>query len=206
MSKIRRLLNPNTRQFWDKKYGQYIEEQHIRTDGKHLLKFMPLFIRANSLLDFGSGLGGNAQYLAGHLENTRFILVDHSQTSQEFVENELLGTRDEKANIFAYHLDLEGIPEGSVDLVMTTQVLEHISEYGEIMDRLWAKLSKGGILLVSVPVKGFRDRNRQHVNKFTVGSMFRIMSAYGEIVHISPRTYSKRSGRLSTAYFYVEKS
>jgi len=61
-------------------------------------------------------------------------------------------------------------------------------------------------MLISVPVKGIRDRNRQHVNKFTVKSMFKILTAYGEIVHIAPRTYSKRSGILSTAYFYVEKA
>jgi 2-polyprenyl-3-methyl-5-hydroxy-6-metoxy-1,4-benzoquinol methylase len=89
---------------------------------------------------------------------------------------------------------------------MSIQVVEHITEYMKVMDSLWARVRPGGTLLISVPVKGIRDRNRQHVNKFTVSSMFRILSGYGEIVHISPRTYSVRSGRLSTAYFYVEKS
>jgi cyclopropane fatty-acyl-phospholipid synthase-like methyltransferase len=166
---------------------------------------MPLFSRSNSILDFGSGLGGNVKYLAGHLKNTRFLLVDHSKRSQEYVEKEVLGNKDDRGNTFEYLLEVDEIPEGSVAMVMAIQVIEHLSQYKQIMDTLWSKLSSGGILLISVPVRGRMDRNRQHVNKFTVGSMFRILSAYGEIVHIAPRTYSKRSGHLGTAYFYVEK-
>lgn len=205
MKNIRKWYNPNTSKFWDKKYDSHIQEKYIRTDGDHLLKFLSLFSRSGSILDFGSGLGGNVSYLAGHLKNTRFLLVDHSKTSQEFVEGELLGNNDERGNTFEYLLALHGIPESSVDMVLTIQVLEHLTQYKQIMDSLWSKLSAGGILLLSVPVLGIRDRNRQHLNKFTVSSMLRILSAYEEFVHIAPRTYSKRSGRLCTAYFYVEK-
>jgi 2-polyprenyl-3-methyl-5-hydroxy-6-metoxy-1,4-benzoquinol methylase len=206
MSKFKSLLNPNTKQYWEKKYGEFIMKEQIRSDGKHLLKFMFLFQRAGSILDFGSGLGGNVQYLSGHLQNTRFILSDQSETSLDFSRNKLLGEADNKGNTFEYHLDLNEVPDQSIDLVMSIEVLEHITEYKDILDRLWGKLNPGGSLLISVPVLGIRDRTRVHVNKFTVKSMFQILSRYREIVHISPRTYSKRSGRLSTAYFYIEKA
>lgn len=206
MKRIKKLLNPNTVKYWDKTYGKYIEENHIRSDGKHLLKLMPLFQKADSILDFGSGLGGNVQYLSTHLEKTRFTLVDHSKSSLDFVRNKMLGSVDERENTFEYHLGLDVVTEGSMDLVMSIEVLEHITEYADIMRQLWNKLKPGGTLLISVPVKGIRDRTRVHVNKFTVTGMFKILSNYGEIIHISPRTYSKKSGRLSTAYFYVEKA
>lgn len=206
MRKIKSLLNPNTKQFWEKKYSKYIEDKYIRSDGKHLLKFMHLFKKAGSVLDFGSGLGGNAHYLSTRLENTRFILLDQSETSQEFVHDKLLGNSDDRGNSFEYLLVLKDIPDQSIDLAMSLEVIEHITEYQDIMDQLWSKLKPGGTLLISVPVLGIRDRTRVHVNKFTMKSMFLILSQYGEIVHISPRTYSKRSGHLSTAYFYVEKS
>jgi len=205
LSKISKLLNPNTKQFWENIYNEHIDQKKIRSDGDHLLKFIPIFEKAESVLDFGGGLGGNMKYLSGKLKNTRFILVDHSEVSLEFARTQLLGEKDEQGNSFEYHTNLDKISDNSIQMVMSIEVLEHITEYKMYMDQLWAKTAPGGTMLISVPVKGIRDRNRQHVNKFTVKRMFKILTAYGEIIHIAPRTYSVRSGILSTAYFYVEK-
>ena len=98
MKRIRSRLNPNTKKRWEKKYSKYINDNYIRSDSKHLLKFMHLFEGADSILDFGSGLGGNVQYLASQLMNTRFVLIDHSETSLEYVRNKMLGTEDEKGS------------------------------------------------------------------------------------------------------------
>ena len=146
-------MNPNTKKRWEKKYGRYIDEKYIRSDGKHLLKFMHLFRKADSVLDFGSGLGGNVQYLAAQLKNTRFVLIDYSETSQDFVRNKMLGNEDEKGNTFEYYLDLKEVPDQSINLALTIEVLEHITEYREILDLLWGKLKSGGTLLISVPVQ-----------------------------------------------------
>lgn len=205
MRSIKNFRNPNTKEFWEKKYGKYIEEKYIRSDGKHLLKFKHLFEKARSILDFGSGLGGNVQYLSTRLEETRFTLVDHSETSQKFVLEKLLGRADDHGNSFDYQLNLTSVADNSMDLVMSIEVLEHITAYKDILNQLWRKVKPGGTLFISVPVLGIRDRTRVHVNKFTVKSMFKMLSLFAEIVHISPRTYSKKSGRLSTAYFYIEK-
>lgn len=206
MSKLAQRLNPNTKQFWENIYKEHIDQKKIRSDGDHLLKFLPMFEKADSVLDFGGGLGGNLKYLSERLHKTRFILVDHSEVSLEFARKELLGEKDERENSFEYLTGVEQIPDNTIQMVLSFQVLEHITEYQKYLDQLWSKTAPGGTMLISVPVKGIRDRNRQHVNKFTVKSMFKILTAYGEIVHIAPRTYSKRSGILSTAYFYVEKA
>ena len=206
MSKIAKLLNPNTKQYWENIYKKDTDQKKIRSDGDHLLKFMPLFEKADAVPDFGGGLGGNLKYISGLTQNTRFILVDHSEVSLDFVKNEILGEKDERGNSFEYHTSLEKIPDNSIPMLISIQVLEHITEYKKFMDQLWAKTAPGGVMMISVPVKGIRDRHPQHVNKFTVKSMFKLMSAYGEIVHIAPRTYSRRSGILATAYFYVEKA
>jgi cyclopropane fatty-acyl-phospholipid synthase-like methyltransferase len=197
--------NPNTKQLWEDIYTGHIDQKKIRSDGDHLQKFIPLFDKADEVLDFGGGMGGNLKYLSERTNNTRYILVDHSEVSLDFVKNQLLGEKDERHNSFEYHPSLEKIPDGSISLVMSIQVLEHITEYKQFMDQLWAKTKPGGIMMISVPVRGMRDRNRQHVNKFTVNSMFRILNTYAEIVHIAPRSFSKRTGKPTTAYFYVEK-
>jgi len=206
VSKLAQRLNPNTKQFWENIYKEHIDQKKIRSDGDHLLKFLPMFEKADSVLDFGGGLGGNLKYLSERPHKTRFILVDHSEVSLEFARKELLGEKDERENSFEYLTGVEQIPDNTIQMVLSFQVLEHITEYQKYLDQLWSKTAPGGTMLISVPVKGIRDRNRQHVNKFTVKSMFKILTAYGEIVHIAPRTYSKRSGILSTAYFYVEKA
>jgi len=197
--------NPNTPEFWDKEYREQILQNHIRFDPELLEKFGPLFRRADSLLDFGGGLGGNLKFLSEHLQNKRFILIDYSQSSLDFVRGQLLGERDGRGNRFEYYQHLDPVHDNSIHGVMSFQVLEHISDYRKYMDMLWKKTRPGGFMLISVPVKGLRDRQRQHVNKFTVSSMFKVLSHYSEMVHITPRSYSKRAGRLSTAYFYIEK-
>lgn len=198
--------NPNTTQLWDKIYQERIREMKIISDTKLPAKFAFLFDRAGSILDFGGGMGGNLKLLSEHFHNKRFILIDYSQASLDFARDTLLGEKDAGGNRFEYFLNMDQIPDLSMDLVMSFQTLEHINDYRKYMDLLWAKTRPGGCMLISVPVKGIRDRQRQHVNKFTVSSMFKILTHYGDFVHISPRSYSKRAGRLSTAYFYVEKN
>ncbi len=203
--RIRSLINPNTESYWDNAYNKQIDKKQLRVDEKGLQKIMHLFNEAGSILDFGSGLGGNIHYLSKQLKNTRFYLVDHSAISLDFAKNELLGEKDDNGNHFSYLPDLISMENDSLDLVMSSQVLEHITDYKFYMDRLWELVIPGGVFLISVPVLGIRDRHREHVNKFTLGSMFKLLVNYNELVHVFPRSYTKRSGRLSTAYFYVFK-
>jgi ubiquinone/menaquinone biosynthesis C-methylase UbiE len=205
MARLTKRRNPNTIQLWDKIYEERIETNTILSDAKLVEKFGFLFDRADSILDFGGGMGGNLKLLSEHLQNKHFILIDYSQASLDFARNTLLGEKDERGNRFEYDTSMDHIPDNSIHLVMSFQTLEHISEYRKYMDILWKKTRPAGTLLISVPVKGIRDRQSQHVNKFTVSSMFKILIGYGEFVTVSPRSYSKRSGRLSTAYFYIEK-
>jgi len=205
MARLSLKRNPNTIQLWEKIYQERVETNTILSDAKLPQKFGFLFERAASILDFGGGMGGNLKLLADHFQNKRFILIDYSQTSLDFARTTLLGEKDKRGNRFEYYKTMDQIPDNSIQVVMSFQTLEHISEYREYLDTLWKKTRPGGTLFISVPVKGIRNRQSQHVNKFTVSSMFKILTQYGEFVHISPRSYSKRAGRLSTAYFYVDK-
>jgi 2-polyprenyl-3-methyl-5-hydroxy-6-metoxy-1,4-benzoquinol methylase len=42
-------------------------------------------------------------------------------------------------------------------MVISIEVLEHITHYKEVLDTLWSRLRDGGVLLLSVPVKGIRN-------------------------------------------------
>ncbi len=205
LKKLLAKLNINKKDYWEERYSEMIDESRIRSDSFHLDKFMPYFNRSKRILDFGAGLGGNIQYLSGKLDHKEFILLDQSEVSLNFAKEKLLGASDSNSNQFSYYQNLQSIDNGSIDMIMSIEVLEHITYYEEVMDEIWAKIKPEGVFLLSVPVKGIRDRHREHVNKFTVSGMFKILTKYSESVLISPRDYSKRSGRLSTAYFLVEK-
>lgn len=205
MSLFKSKKNPNTKEFWENRYEDLIEIDKIPADGLNLNKFTGLFEQAETIVDFGAGLGGNVKHIASLVKNTRITLVDHSETSLKFAREKLLGSSDDKGNSFDYQLSMDSFADESLDMILSFQVFEHLSDYKEIMDLLWEKIKPEGILLISVPVRGIRDTNREHVNKFTVKSMFSILRTYSEIVHIASRTLSKRTGRPTTAYFYVRK-
>ncbi len=94
---------------------------------------------------------------------------------------------------------------GDYQVVMSFQVLEHLRAVDEVLPALWAKVAPGGILLISVPVKGKHDHNREHINKFTVDSMLERLWQFSPSVTVASRTYSRKHGKLATAFFHLTK-
>ena len=201
MPSLSRHFDPNSTEHWDRVYARERSEGRLRQD-TGLLTYLGLFAGRARILDFGSGPGGNVVVLGPHLPKCTFTLVDQSETALNEARERLDGRVDHD---FVFARNLEGVPPGSQDLILAIEVLEHLRAYRSVLHRLWEDLAPGGLLLLSVPVKGWRDRQREHVNKFTIAKMFRILSAYTDWVHISPRSHSRRSGILSTAYFYIMK-
>lgn len=202
--RIKRRLAGNSQPYWDRLYKEELLGGKIRQDTT-LPKVLPLLQEHENILDFGSGPGGNIKLLASLLEGKTFHLVDHSEVALDFARDCYIGEKDERGNFFRYHLSLDNLQKDFFDAIISIQVLEHLKGFETIIAKLWNLIKPGGILIISVPVKGWRDRNPEHINKFTVGSMFNTLSAYTEWVTISPRTYSSRRGTLNTAFFVASK-
>ena len=206
LRRITNYLNPNTSEYWDNIYLSEIGNSRVRQD-QTILKLLPILYERKNIFDFGCGVGGNVKLLSEYLHNKNFYLLDHSVKAIEFAKNIYLKTQDDKGNYYYYYTKFEELPDNvRVDAILSIEVLEHIGKYSEIVDELWNLLEDDGILIFSVPVKGWRDRHQEHINKFTIKSMFEFLTKYSDWVHISPRTYSRRSGILATAFFYVIKS
>ncbi len=198
------LKNPNTLDYWDSLYAKEIAEGKIRQDDS-LEKIVPILSAKNSILDFGSGPGGNVKVLASILSGKTFYLIDLSHKALQYAKNEFLGVKDDNGNEFYYYTDSSKLP-CKVDAIVSLQVFEHLTDYKSTFESLWGLLNEYGVIILSVPVKGWRDSNKEHVNKFTVKTMIDFLWKYSEWITISPRTFSNRSGRLNTAYFYIEKN
>ena len=203
--KIMNYLNPNSKIYWDNLYTSELNHGKIRQD-RTILKLLSILGGKKNILDFGSGPGGNVKLLSQHLKNTNFTLLDHSTQVIDYAKHHYLLECDENKNTFNYFTDLSQLPKQNFDAILSIEVFEHLKNYSEILEKLWELLNENGILIISVPVKGIRDRQREHINKFTINSMFKILSKYSNWVSISPRTYSGKSGILSTAFFYIIKN
>ena len=199
---LRRLFNRNTAAYWNEVYRFGIGEAGTENAGRHMERMARLLEDRERILDFGGGAGVAIAALARTLSGRRFCLVDHSEEAIRLA-TERLGASDTRGNTFEYAGRLDDT-RAEFDAILCLEVLEHLSHYREILDQLWRRLRPGGLLLLSVPVKGWRDGHREHVNKFTVDSMFRILLNYSDWVQISPRSFS-RKGALSTAFFAVRK-
>ena len=202
--KIKSWFDYSSASYWDKIYQRELAEGRLRRDHELPEQVLRLLEGRDSILDFGSGPGGNVRLLSEQTLNVQFTLLDHSKAALDYARANVLGERDERGNTFRYAESLLECP-GDYQAVMSFQVLEHLHGVDEILPALWAKVAPGGILLISVPVQGRHDHNREHINKFTVDSMLERLWKFSPEVTVAPRTYSRKHGRLATAFFHLTK-
>lgn len=198
------LFDRNSADYWDRLYRKELEEGKLRSDPEQIARILHWIGGCKAVLDFGSGPGGNVKLLSEQTHDVHFTLVDHSRAALDYAREHVLGEHDAIGNTFRYAESLAECP-GDYLAVISFQVLEHLRGVDEILPALWAKVAMGGILLISVPVQGRHDHNREHINKFTVDSMLEKLWMFSPQVTVAPRTYSKKHGRLATAFFYLTK-
>jgi 2-polyprenyl-3-methyl-5-hydroxy-6-metoxy-1,4-benzoquinol methylase len=198
------LFDHNSADYWDRLYQRELEEGKLRSDPEQIVRILQWIGGCKTVLDFGSGPGGNLKLLSEQTQNVQFTLVDHSRAALDYARLHVLGEKDERGNTFLYAELLAECP-GDYQAVMSFQVLEHLRGVDEILPALWTKVAPGGILLISVPVQGRHDHNREHINKFTVDSMLEKLWKFAPQVSVAPRTYSRKHGRLATAFFHLTK-
>ena len=110
--------------------------------------------RGELLVDVGAGTGRHAR--EGLLRGARVVAVDLDPASLREAADSLRELRSEPAGQ-PLHLCLRGdalrlpFPDGSVDRVIISEVLEHIPEDGEAIAEAWRVLRPGGRLAATVP-------------------------------------------------------
>jgi SAM-dependent methyltransferase len=122
---------------------------------KLVLEFAP---RALHVLDAGCGRGELVAELSRALPGTRLAGADVSDTSRRSAQ-----VRCPDAEIFTLDLDAEDFPSQKAqrlchfDVVICSEVLEHLADDGRALGRLRELLKPGGLLIVTVP-GGSRSR------------------------------------------------
>lgn len=104
---------------------------------------------ALNILDAGVGFGQYSYYLSKTFPRAKICAVDIDKSR---IENFRPFVKREKLNIETKHLDLVDLrQDGHFDLILCTDVLEHIEKDSAVIAAFFKALKKGGVLVVGVP-------------------------------------------------------
>jgi len=141
-----------------------------RTRQRRVQRFVP----AGALLDIGSGDGRFVQHMAS--EGWQATGLDFSPAAQALAQARRSNARFLCGSIF----DHEFKPE-SIDVVTLWQVLEHIGEPREFLERTHALMRPGGVFVAAVP-------NIEGLSARLTGKRWWGLDVPRHLVHYSPRT------------------
>lgn len=127
----------------DKKSNLYFQEQ-IRFD--HVLKYVPAADQAHQVLDFGCGNGYLSWLVAQKKVNVVALdisgrrLLQFSETALKHEISQVIGS-----------VTMTGIRSDRFDTIISSEVLEHITDYKQAMAEAFRLLKPGGRFIVTVP-------------------------------------------------------
>jgi 2-polyprenyl-3-methyl-5-hydroxy-6-metoxy-1,4-benzoquinol methylase len=136
----------------DTAYENFADGQFLRTHFKllpHVLGYADS-CNAESILDIGCGDGAMANAL---IKPGRTVVgIEPSEMGVALAKKNYPHLRVERMGIYDDPSTLQG---GSFDMVISTEVIEHVFYPRELLRFARAKLNSGGLLLVSTPYNGW---------------------------------------------------
>jgi len=110
--------------------------------------------KINSAVDVGCGNGRHLKSLSHKIKNAQIVGIDHSQTEIVNLISEFddIGCKNNNTYEFINH-DIRNLPlmDNSQDLVICSEVLEHVPNYEAVLAECYRVLKPAGVLLISVP-------------------------------------------------------
>ncbi|MDA0344921.1 MAG: class I SAM-dependent methyltransferase [Proteobacteria bacterium] len=106
------------------------------------------------VIDIGCGNGRHLKSLSFKLHNAEIKGIDHSKDEINKLKDEFNNFRCKHDNSYEFlHHDIRDIPieDSTQDLVICSEVLEHVPNYEDVISECQRVLKPEGVLLVSVP-------------------------------------------------------
>lgn len=106
------------------------------------------------VIDIGCGNGRHLKSLSFKLHNAEIRGIDHSKDEINKLKDEFNNFRCKNHNSYEFlHHDIRDIPieDSTQDLVICSEVLEHVPNYEDVISECQRVLKPEGVLLVSVP-------------------------------------------------------
>ncbi|MBN1355654.1 class I SAM-dependent methyltransferase [bacterium] len=167
---LRKIVQSCLPRFWRDQIdleARSIRELVVRASGR--------ITSGERLLDAGAGQAPYRKYF----RHTKYTAVDFGKGEQAWD----YGNLDAVAR-----LESLPFPDCTFDMVLSTQVLEHVCEPGQVMDDLFRVLKPGGRLFLSAPL-GFGEHQQPHdYYRFTRYALAHLLEQSGfELRSIEPR-------------------
>ncbi len=122
------------------------EDVYGRAKRQLFVEFAIRAAKPRTVLDFGCGTGSQlTRPLAEAFPDVSFVGVDSDATTIDWARRQ-----PALPNLF-YAVQDGGAPDQSFDLIIASEVLEHVEQPGNLLRQFHDKLTDGGRLVVTVP-------------------------------------------------------
>lgn len=149
-------------------------------------------------LDYGCGTATLAlAWKRDFAPDAHLYLADIDNLSKRFLEWRM--GRKPVRHVELVSIDLQGIPDAGLDVIICLDVLEHLSQPSEVFLSFDRKLKRGGLLFIQAPWGGsFEHLKEAPVNWEKNGGAQRLAKAYCQQARMKPW------GALSGVYLKTE--
>lgn len=204
---------------------QVVEEGKVAYGGHDELRQQAILVRYNKhiarlfervaapgqvLVDFGAGIGTISALMRDRAKPARLICLEIDATN-------IAKLRDQR---FEVAVDPGEVAAGSVDLVFSSNVLEHISDDVGVLKQLYPLLKPGGRIAFWVPAFGFlwtaADDRVGHFRRYSRATLTRAFQdagfdvdacyyqdSLGFFAALAFKAMGRRDGRVDEAMLHV---
>lgn len=154
-----------------------------------LLAYLEKHLNKNFyVIDVGCGQGNIALFSAKRVK--KITGIDISEENIKIAKRKARKLNlSKKTSFLAEDIEKLGIPKNKANLIIFTEVMEHLDKGSDILKRLNKWLNKNGILFLSTPsknapllkIKRFREREKAfgHVKRYSTNELKKYLNEFG---------------------------
>jgi 2-polyprenyl-3-methyl-5-hydroxy-6-metoxy-1,4-benzoquinol methylase len=157
----------------------FIYQCHLAT-----YQFAIPYVKNKKILEFGCGTGYGSNFLSNYCLDIK--AVDISESAIEYAKNKYQNKNLSYNKIDDIEQEPLGFEDGTFDVVISFQVIEHIKNDKNYLSELSRVLKKGGVLILATPDKKYRlfpfqkPWNQFHIREYSMLALKDIVSKYFE--------------------------
>jgi SAM-dependent methyltransferase len=158
----------------------------------HRYHFAAGFVAGKRVLDLGSGEGYGAAILAGHAESVVGVEVDPATVAHSRATYRTENLQFVEASM----LDLQTFEDGSFDVVVCFEAIEHVEGQEKVVSDVRRLLASDGLFIVSTPDRDAYNATLAEPNPFHVRELDRaeLASLCAPFTHVALWSQSSVAG------------
>ena len=176
----------------------WVDDLQVLYEHLHRYFFAADLAEGKRVLDLGCGEGYGSAILAERAKDVLGVELDPVAIQHAATNYQLDNLEFRQASV----LELDHLPDGSFDLVVCYEVLEHITEHDELLSLARRVLCPDGVLVISTPDREIYSEAADYHNPYHVREL-----SLGEFDELLGRFFSHHAlwGQIVTAGSTLER-